>query len=136
AGGRVVSKVGNDAEIIIMNAGGMSPWRVFRAFLAVGIAVTVIMAAISSYVGPKSLRLLRAWMTEARANLVANVMQPGRFTQVESGLTIHIRERLPNGVLAGIVVDDSRHSQEGGTTVARHGRVIGDERGPLPERKR
>jgi lipopolysaccharide export system permease protein len=125
----VLNKLGTDSEIIIMNAAGMSPWRVFRAFLGVGLAVTVIMAAISSYVGPKSLRMLRAWMTEARANLVANVMQPGRFTQVESGLTIHIRERLPNGVLAGIVVDDSRNAKERVTIVAEHGEIIENERG-------
>ena len=37
------------------------------------------------------------WLTEVRADVVTNIVQPGRFTTVESGLTIHIRERLPNG---------------------------------------
>src|SRR5262249_2892543 len=112
-----------------MNAAGMSPWRVFRAFLGVGLAVTVLMAAISAYVGPQSLRLLRAWMTEARANLVANIMQPGRFTPVEANLTVHIRERLPNGTLAGIVVDDSRNPKERVTIVAEHGEMLENDRG-------
>jgi lipopolysaccharide export system permease protein len=125
----VINKLGTDSEIVIMNAAGMSPWRVFRAFLATGLAVTVLMATISAYVGPKSLRELRQWMTQARANLVANVMQPGRFTQVEGGLTVHIRERLPNGMLAGIVVDDSRSQKERVTIIAEHGEILQNESG-------
>ena len=32
----VLNKLGNDSEIIVMNAAGMPPWRLFRPFLAVG----------------------------------------------------------------------------------------------------
>ena len=125
----VLNKLGTDSEIIVMNASGMAPWRLFRAFLAVAIAVSVIVAAISAYIAPKSLRALREWMTEARANLVANVLQPGSFKDLENGLTFHIRERQPNGVLAGIIVDDRRSSQERITIVAEQGEIMDNERG-------
>jgi lipopolysaccharide export system permease protein len=125
----VLNKLGTDSEIIVMNASGMSPWRLFRAFLAVAIAVSVIVAAISAYIAPKSLRALREWMTEARANLVANVLQPGSFKDLENGLTFHIRERQANGVLAGIIVDDRRSAQERVTIVAEQGEILDNERG-------
>jgi len=125
----VLNKLGTDSEIIVMNAAGMSPWRLFRAFLSVALAVSVIVAAISIYIAPKSLRALRDWMTEARANLVANVMQPGRFTDLESGLTFHIRERQANGVLAGIIVDDRRSPQERVTIVAERGELLENDQG-------
>ena len=32
----VLNKLGNDSELIVMNAAGMSPWLLFRPFLAVG----------------------------------------------------------------------------------------------------
>jgi lipopolysaccharide export system permease protein len=125
----VLNKLGTDSEIIVMNASGMSPWRLFRAFLAVGVVVSVIVAVISTYIAPKSLRMLRDFMTEARANLVANVLQPGSFKTLELGLTFHIRERQANGVMRGIVVDDRRSPQEHVTIVAEQGEILENEHG-------
>src|SRR5438128_1387369 len=33
----VLNKLSNDSELVVMNAAGMSPWRIFRPFLAVGL---------------------------------------------------------------------------------------------------
>ena len=55
---------------------------------------------------------MRRWATEVRADLVSNVVQPGRFTNLEYRLTLHIRERLPNGQLLGILIDDQRNPKE------------------------
>ena len=47
--------------------------------------------------------MLRDWLTEVRANVVSSIVQPGRFTTIENGVTIHIRERRPErGNLPGI----------------------------------
>ena len=97
----VLNKLGNDSELIVMNASGMPPWVLFRPFLAVGIVVSLLVAAISIYVSPWGLRELRRWATEVRADLVSNIVQPGRFTKLEERLTLHIRERRPNGQLLG-----------------------------------
>jgi lipopolysaccharide export system permease protein len=104
----VLNKLGNDSELIVMNASGMPPWVLFRPFLAVGIVVSLLVAAISIYVSPWGLRELRRWATEVRADLVSNIVQPGRFTKLEERLTLHIRERRPNGQLLGIFIDDQR----------------------------
>ena len=83
-----------------MNAAGMSPWILFRAFLAVAIVVSMFVMAISAYFAPKGLRMLRDWLTEVRADVVSTIVQPGRFTSIESGVTIHIRERQPQRPVA------------------------------------
>ena len=67
----VLNKLGNDPELIVMNASGMPPWVLFRPFLAVGIVVSLLVAAISIYVSPWGLRELRRWATEVRADLVS-----------------------------------------------------------------
>ena len=108
----VLNKLGNDSELIVMNASGMPPWVLFRPFLAVGIVVSLLVAAISIYVSPWGLRELRRWATEVRADLVSNIVQPGRFTKLEERLTLHIRERRPNGQLLGIFIDDQRDPKE------------------------
>src|SRR5436190_13587731 len=58
----VLNKLGNDSELIVMNAAGMPPWLLFRSFLSVGIVVSIIVAAISVYVLPWGVDELRRWL--------------------------------------------------------------------------
>jgi lipopolysaccharide export system permease protein len=125
----VLNKLGNDSELIVMNAAGMPPWVLFRPFLAVGIVVSLLVAAISIYISPWGLRELRRWATEVRADLVSNVVQPGRFSKLEANLTLHIRERRPNGQLLGIFIDDQRNPKERATILAENGDIVKNERG-------
>ncbi|MGA9457468.1 MAG: LPS export ABC transporter permease LptF, partial [Pseudolabrys sp.] len=125
----VLNKLSNDSEIIVMNAAGMSPWVLFRAFVAAALVVSVLVGAISAYFAPKGLRMLRDWLTEVRANVVSSIVQPGRFTTIENGVTIHIRERRPNGQLAGIFLDDRRNPNERITVLSEIGELLDNESG-------
>jgi lipopolysaccharide export system permease protein len=125
----VLNKLGNDSELIVMNAAGMPPWFLFRPFLAVGIVVSLLVAAISTYISPWGLRQLRQWANSVREDLVANVVQPGRFTKIEANLTLHIRERRPNGQLLGIFIDDQRNPKERATILAERGDIVKNDRG-------
>ena len=125
----VLNKLGNDSELIVMNAAGMPPWVLFRPFLAAGLVVSLLVAAISTYVSPWGLRELRRWATEVRADLVSNIVQPGRFIKLEERLALHIRERRPNGQLLGILIDDQRDPKERATILAEQGDIVKNERG-------
>jgi lipopolysaccharide export system permease protein len=125
----VLNKLSNDSEIIVMNAAGMSPWFLFRAFMAAALVVSLLVGAISAYFAPKGLRMLRDWLTEVRANVVSSIVQPGRFTTIENGVTIHIRERRPNGQLAGIFLDDRRNPNERITVLSEIGELLDNEIG-------
>ncbi len=83
----VLNKLSTDSEIIVMNASGMSPWSLFRAFMTVALVVSALVMAISAYFAPKGLRMMHHWLTEVRANVVSTIVQPGRITQIESGVT-------------------------------------------------
>jgi lipopolysaccharide export system permease protein len=124
-----LNKLANDSEIIVMNAAGMSPWRLFRAFLVAAIVVSALVAVLAAYLSPKCIRELRRWAAEVRADLVANIVQPGRFTTIERGLTFHIRERQPNGVLLGIFIDDLRDPAERATFLAEEGQILKSDKG-------
>lgn len=124
-----LNKLANDSEIIVMNAAGMSPWRLFHAFLAAALVVSALVAVLAAYVSPKCIRELRRWAAEVRADLVTNIIQPGRFTTIERGLTFHIRERQPNGVLLGIFIDDLRDPTERATFLAEQGQILKSDKG-------
>src|SRR6185369_16440746 len=99
------------------------------AFMAAAIVVSILVTVISAYGAPKGLRMLRDWLTEVRANVVSTIVQPGRFTSIESGVTIHIRERRANGQLMGIFLDDRRNPNERMTVVAENGELIDNDTG-------
>jgi lipopolysaccharide export system permease protein len=125
-----LNKLNTDSEIIVMNASGMSPWRIFLPFLMVALIVSLLVAAVSAYIAPKCLRELRTQLTKVRADLIANIVQPGRFTPLEGGrLTFHIRERRPNGELIGLFIDDRRDVSERATFLAERGQLVENETG-------
>jgi lipopolysaccharide export system permease protein len=121
----VLNKLATDSELIVMNAAGMSPWHLFRPFLAVGVVVALLVAGIAAYLSPRCLRELNQWVNQIRADLVTRIVQPGRFVPLASGaLTLQIRERLPNGQLLGIFIDDQRDQKERVTFLAEQGDII------------
>jgi lipopolysaccharide export system permease protein len=124
-----LNKLANDSEIIVMNAAGMSPWRLFRPYFVAALVIAAMVAVIAAYVSPKGIRDLRRWAAEVRADLVANIVQPGRFTNIERGLTFHIRERQANGLLLGIFVDDLRDPAERATFLAEQGEIVKSDKG-------
>lgn len=129
AAAHTLNKLSTDSEIIVMNAAGMSPWFLFRAFMSVAIVVSIIVMAISAYFAPKGLRMLRDWITEVRANVVSTIVQPGRFTSIQANVTLHIRERQRNGQLVGIFLDDQRNPNERITVLAETGELLDNDNG-------
>jgi lipopolysaccharide export system permease protein len=124
-----LNKFQADSELVVMSAAGVSPWRLLAPFMAVALAVSVMVAAISAYLSPLALRELRNWSTKLRADLVSTIIQPGRFTTLERNLTFHIRERHPNRQLVGILIDDRRDPEERATFLAERGAIIENEHG-------
>jgi lipopolysaccharide export system permease protein len=124
-----IGRLSNDSELIVMNAAGMSPWALFQPFLVMAFVVSAGMSVIGAWLGPLGMQTLNNWANDVRADLVTNIVQPGRFNGFERGLTFHIRERLPNGVLLGVFVDDRRNPKERATFLGEKGTIVNDERG-------
>jgi lipopolysaccharide export system permease protein len=127
--GHTLNQLNTDSEIVVMNASGMSPWRIFRPFLTTTLVVAVMVFGISAYLAPKGLRELRNWATKVKADFVINIVQPGRFMTAERGLTFHIRERRADGQLLGVFVDDRRTPNERATFLAEYGEIVETGRG-------
>ena len=125
----VLNKLGSDSEIIVMNAAGLSPWRLLAPLIAAALVVSLLVGALAAYVSPLSLRELRDWATQVRADILTNIVQPGRFTTVGGSLTFHIADRQPNGLLAGIFLDDRRDPKEHATYLAAEGEIVKNDNG-------
>ena len=122
--GHTLNRLNTDSEIVVMNASGMSPWRIFRPFLTTTLVVSALVLWVSAYLAPAGLRELRDWATKVKADFVVNIVQPGRFINIERGLTLHIRERRSDGQLLGIFIDDRRDPNERATSLAEYGEIV------------
>ncbi len=124
-----LNKLATDSEIIVMNAAGFSPVRLLRPFLFATLVVALMVAFIAAYLAPEGLRRINQWDADITADVLTNVLQPGRFAQLDQNLTIRIHERLPGGLLKGIFIDDRRDPKERVSIVADHGTVVKNEGG-------
>ncbi len=124
-----LNKLATDSEIIVMNAAGMSPFRLLRPFIYATAVVAIMVAFITVYLAPDGLRRIKQWDADITADVLTNILQPGRFAQLDQNLTIRIRERQPGGLLAGVFVDDRRDPKERVSIVADHGSVLKNESG-------
>jgi lipopolysaccharide export system permease protein len=86
--------------------------------------VAVLVAFIAAYLSPDGLRRIKQWDADITADVLTNILQPGRFAQLDQNLTIRIRERQPGGLLVGIFIDDRRDPKERVSIVADHGTVV------------
>jgi lipopolysaccharide export system permease protein len=124
-----LNKLATDSEIIVMNAAGLSPYRLFRPFVFATCVVAVMVAFIAAYLAPDGMRRIKQWDADITADVLTNILQPGRFAQLEQNLTIRIRERKPGGLLAGVFIDDRRDPNERVSIVADHGTVLKNDSG-------
>lgn len=118
-----LNRLNSDSELVVMNAAGLSTARLVAPFAAVALAVAIAVGTVTIYLQPASMRELRYWITQVRADLIGKIVREGQFTTVAGGLTFHVRERRPNGVLLGIFVQDARDKDQVLTYIAERGQI-------------
>lgn len=120
----VLNALSGDSELIVIDASGGSRFLVLKPVLVFATLIMMIVASLSLYVAPSGLAQLRTEITRVRADLVANIVKPGKFINVEKGLTFHIRNRSGNGTLDGLLMHDTRDPDTAFTYQADSGNIV------------
>lgn len=124
-----LDRMNGDSELIVMTASGAPIWRIGAPILALASIVAIAVLIANLIVTPASMRALRSFITHVRADLISQVLQPGRFSSPEGGLTFHIRDRSLNGDLLGLLVHDERDDKQVMSYLAERGRIIDNDEG-------
>ena len=124
-----LDRMNGDSEIIVMTAAGAPVWRICSSLVALAAIVSVLILLVNVYLNPACMRALRDLITEVRADLISQVLQPGRFSSPEQGLTFHIRDRSPTGELEGLLVHDERDETQVMSYLAARGRIVSNDEG-------
>lgn len=121
-----LNRLNADSELVIVNAAGASRWTTIAPFVALGLIVTALTAWIGIYLMPQSSYGLRSLLANIRADVLTNIIEPGDFTTVDSGMTFHIRERGREGSLLGVLISDDRDPEQRLTYIAERGTIARD----------
>ncbi|MEM9222108.1 MAG: LPS export ABC transporter permease LptF [Pseudomonadota bacterium] len=127
----VYDAMNRDSELVVIGAAGAGRLRLLAPALCAAAVCSALVLAGAVYLGPAGLAKARAMIIQVRADLVTSIVQPGRFIEIEDGLTVHIRDRLADGSLEGLMLNDSRSSNITTTYLARTGRVVEAEENTL-----
>lgn len=120
----VLNKLGGDSELIVMTAGGAPVWFLLKPFCLLAFLVAIGVSMVNHVVGPWSQKLLREYTVLVRTDLIGQVIQPWRFTEPESKLTVHIRDRDLAGNLLGLLLHDARDPKQVATYLAERAQII------------
>ncbi len=119
-----------ESEFVVMQAIGLSPFRLARPVLVFGLVVAMMMAVLMHWLVPES----RAGMVERRAqiaeNITARVLTEGSFVHPTTGVTLFVRQITPEGAFRDLFLSDSRPGGPRTTYTAREAFLVRTEVGP------
>lgn len=119
-----LNRLNTDSELIVLTASGSTVWTAAKPLLLLAVLITIGLAFINQLAQPWSFRQLKEYVVQMRTDLLTQVIQPGRFSSPETGLTFHIRERALNGELIGLVMHDTRAKDQAQSYLAERGVIV------------
>jgi lipopolysaccharide export system permease protein len=120
----VLNRLSAESEIVVVNASGGSPMHMLRAVMAVSLVVSFLVALLGHVLAPQAQRTWRYIISDVRADLLASVVREGTFSTIQDGVTFHMRTREPGGVLADIMIADTREYPAETVYFAQRGTIV------------
>ena len=124
----VCGRLAGDLEVAALKASGVSPLRLFRPFLAVGIVATLLIAWLTLMVGPWSSGAFQRQLFRILQSRASTGIKERTFSATFNQFVIYVDEVSPSQVrLKGLLVSDERNPEQSRIIVAREGRLLSDE---------
>ncbi len=118
-----------DREFMVLQGAGVSPLRLARPVLVMGVAVTLLCYVIYIAVLPETATRFREMRWSVRHGMSSVILREGTFTTITDGLTIYVRERTAEDKLLDVIVNDRRGEKGAVTLIARRGMLTQDDKG-------
>jgi lipopolysaccharide export system permease protein len=119
-----LNNLGSDGELPVVSAAGASPKAVNRPIILLGTVVMIAVAFSHHVLAPGALARFRVLLTHVRADVIATLVQEGGFRDVDDGLTMHFRDKAPDGTFRDVFVNDERDPQETVTFTSASGVLL------------
>jgi lipopolysaccharide export system permease protein len=120
----VYHKLGQDRELVAVQAAGVSWLGLARPALLAGAGMTAIGFLLSLWLVPAATRVFKELQWSIRNDVTQILLREGAFNQLSKDLTVYVRDRDEAGTLYGILVHDTRDPKAAVTLMAEQGRVL------------
>lgn len=119
-----------NSEIAVLQAAGISPFRLARPIIVFGLIVTAFLVILMNFLVPEARSQLMRRQAEVAQNVTSGLLQDGVFQHPADGVTFFISEITPEGVMRGIYLSDSRSQLQRIDYTARTALIVPDSTGP------
>lgn len=124
----IYNRMSADSEIVVMKSSGFSPLRLSRPALLLAVIITAIVFLITSWIAPVSVSKMQAMRVGIKAQYSSLLLRDGIFNAVGKNITVYIHRRGDNGELEGLLIHDTRASNQLPVTViAKRGVIVSDD---------
>lgn len=124
----VCGRLAGDLEVAALKAAGVSPLRLLRPFVGIGLLVTLLIGWLTIVVAPWSSGAFQRQLFKILQTRAATGIQERTFSASFGSIVIYVEEISTSQVaLKGVFVSDERNPALSRIIVAREGRLLSDE---------
>ncbi|SDW96548.1 LPS export ABC transporter permease LptF [Roseicitreum antarcticum] len=106
----VAQRLTRDSEMVVMQAAGVSPWRLMGPVALFGGCVAVFLLVLMHVLMPAARVQLAERQAQIAENITARFLTAGEFLYPASGITLYIRSLTELGELRDVFLSDARGS--------------------------
>ncbi|MCC6000785.1 MAG: LPS export ABC transporter permease LptF [Pararhodobacter sp.] len=117
-------------ELTVVQAAGLSPWRLARPVALFGLIVAGFLAVLMHLLIPAARAQLAERQAEIAQNITSGLLQAGVFQHPGEGLTVFISEITQEGGLRGVFLSDHRAAGQRIDYTARSALIVPERSGP------
>lgn len=122
-----INRLFGESEMVVLLSSGLSPTRIIRATVAVGVIVTLAMIVLLVVLQPRSTTRLADRIAEVRQSSIASLLREKQFIHPTAGITIYIKDSSKAGEIDGIFLNDQRDLANPVTYSAKQALLLQDE---------
>lgn len=112
-----------DKELMVMQAVGMNTRQIMRPIFGLAVVLAIIGYALSLSVIPAANTSMREMRWRIKNDLSHLLLQEGQFNSFDNGLTLYVKERLPDGQIRGVLAYDRKKPDRVAVLSAKSGAV-------------
>ena len=123
----VTSRLSNESELAVIQATGISPWRLARPVFVFGLLIGFLMFSLTGYLVPKTGTTTKDREFELSQNLGAKFLREGSFQHPLKGVTFFISDITQNSELRGVLISDRREKDTSYTYTSERAFLVSSE---------
>lgn len=121
-----INRLFGESEMVVILSSGLSPTRIIRATVVVGLIVMAAMIILLFVLQPRSNTRLADRIAEVRQDFIGTLLREKQFIHPTYGVTVYIKDSSKAGEIEGLFLNDQRDKANPVTYSAKQALLLQD----------